>query len=258
MNKKTKGFAHLFLIVVALVLAIGGLIYYSWQKGLIKTNPGQEISPTLTSGEFTKFEIQEDCESKLSHKCIYYLCDIPLGEVYQRLCNQGSGSGWYSSKEIAAIEESNNVNTPTINTPSWEVYRNEEYGFEITYYSESGPNEQVGNEEAGQFTYLLSINFGNVPLHSQHGYNLQVNKKDSIEDYRSELVGHITDKIDSEEKITINNNAWTKLNYEIFLTTDYVPITTAFINHGEYSYAVTASTLNIDQILSTLRFNSGL
>ncbi|KKQ84423.1 MAG: hypothetical protein UT08_C0018G0029 [Candidatus Woesebacteria bacterium GW2011_GWB1_38_8] len=256
MNKNDLGFAHLFLIVVALVLAIGGLIYYSWQKGLIKTTPNQEPSPTPTSAEIEKFETQEDCESKLEHKCIYYLCDIPLGEVYQRLCNQGQGSGWYSSKEIAAIEESNNVNAPTINTPSWEVYRNEEYGFEITYYSESGPNEQVGNEEAGQFTYLLSINFGNVPLHSQHGYNLQVNKKDSIEDYRSELVGHITDKIESEETSLMNGITWTKLNYRIFLTSDYVSLTTAFVNHDKYGYAITSPASEIDQILSTFKFTN--
>ena len=67
-NKNDLGFAHLFLIVVALVLAIGGLIYYSWQKGLIKTTPNQEPSPTPTSAEIEKFETQEDCESKLEHK----------------------------------------------------------------------------------------------------------------------------------------------------------------------------------------------
>src|SRR3990172_12307598 len=104
MSKNQNGFVHLFFVIVILIIGIGGLLYYSWQKGLIKTTPSHEPSPTPTSAEIEKFETQEDCESKLSHQCIYYLCDIPLGEVYQRLCNQGPGPGWYSSKVIEEIE----------------------------------------------------------------------------------------------------------------------------------------------------------
>ncbi|KKR30382.1 hypothetical protein A2715_01075 [Candidatus Woesebacteria bacterium RIFCSPHIGHO2_01_FULL_39_32] len=48
MNKNSKGFAHFFLVVVIVVIGIGGLLYYSWQRGLIKTKPNQEISPTPT------------------------------------------------------------------------------------------------------------------------------------------------------------------------------------------------------------------
>ena len=32
-----SGFAHLFLIVVIVLVGLGGLLYFSWQKGLIKT-----------------------------------------------------------------------------------------------------------------------------------------------------------------------------------------------------------------------------
>lgn len=44
-NKIAKGFAHLFLVVVIVIIGIGGLLYYSWQKGLIKTSPTQEVPP---------------------------------------------------------------------------------------------------------------------------------------------------------------------------------------------------------------------
>ncbi len=136
----------------------------------------------------------------------------------------------------------------------WKTYTNEKYGFETQHYPQSSPKEYAGDEETGQFTYLLLIKFGTVPIKSQYGYSLEINNGKTIDDYRTELVGHITDKVDSEEKITINDNTWTKINYQIFLTTDYVPITTAFINHAGYGYAITSPTDDIDQILSTFKF----
>lgn len=44
-----SGFAHLFLLVVTVLVAIGGLLYFSWQKGLVKTISQQEVSPTPTT-----------------------------------------------------------------------------------------------------------------------------------------------------------------------------------------------------------------
>lgn len=137
---------------------------------------------------------------------------------------------------------------------NWKTYTNEKYGFETKYNPESGPSEYVGNETDGQQPQLLLIKFGTVPLKFPHGYELTVNKQRSLEEYRSELIGQITDKINSEEEITVSGNVWTEMNYEIFLTTDYVPITTAIINHAGYSYAITASELDINQIVSTFRF----
>ena len=46
------------------------------------------------------------------------------------------------------------------------------------------------------------------------------------------------------------------MNYEIFLTTHYVTVTRAVTGRGEYSYEITASELDIDQILSTFRFTN--
>ena len=51
MNKFSKGFAHIFLLLVIVLIGIGGLFYYSWQKGLIKTTPSQNISLTPTPHE---------------------------------------------------------------------------------------------------------------------------------------------------------------------------------------------------------------
>ena len=51
-----KGFVHLFLVIVIVLMGIGGLLYYSWQKGLIKTTPIQETFPYPTPGETADWE----------------------------------------------------------------------------------------------------------------------------------------------------------------------------------------------------------
>jgi len=50
MFRKSKGVVHLFLIVVIVVIGIGGILYYSWQRGLIKTESSSEI-PVSTAEE---------------------------------------------------------------------------------------------------------------------------------------------------------------------------------------------------------------
>lgn len=165
----------------------------------------------------------------------------------------------YLGSQLDQISKSNQTAiTPQLSlapdpTANWKTYRNEEYGFETKYHPESSPNENVGNETSGQFTYLLLIRFGTNPIKFPHGYEFRINRQ-SLDDYRSELIGHTTDKIDSEEEILVNGNTWTKINYEVFVTTDYAPITTAITNHAGYSYAITSSSLDIDQILSTFKF----
>ncbi len=143
-------------------------------------------------------------------------------------------------------------------TANWKTYINKKYGFETKYNPDNKATEgSGGGETVGQFTYLLTVTFssgGSNPWHSQNGYEVEINKK-SLTDYRTEIVGHVADKIDSEQAITTNGNIWTKIDYKIFVATDYIPMTKAVINHDGYGYAVTAVALDIDQILSTFRFD---
>lgn len=177
---------------------------------------------------------------------------LGLGGYY--FGKQSTNSYQDSKKTASQPLPSPPTTTEAGDTTGWKVYVNEKYRFEVKYDPELSPTEQIGTEDIGQFTYLLLVKFGPNPLKSPHGYTLTVNKQKSLNDYRTELIGHNTDKIDSEEETTINDRTWTKLNYQIFLTTDYVPITTAVVSQSGYSFAITAATLDIDQILSTFKF----
>ena len=46
------------------------------------------------------FVSKEQCEQETSSKCIHYLCDIPVGDMYQQLCTNERGSGWYNEIDL--------------------------------------------------------------------------------------------------------------------------------------------------------------
>ena len=51
-------------------------------------------------GQPKVFASNEQCEKETTSHCIHYLCDIPIGDVYQRLCTNGPGTGWYNDKDL--------------------------------------------------------------------------------------------------------------------------------------------------------------
>jgi hypothetical protein len=63
---KENGFAHLFLIVVIVLAGLGGLLYYSQQKGLIKTSPPNQ---QITNSPLNNSDILENWMVYTSSDC---------------------------------------------------------------------------------------------------------------------------------------------------------------------------------------------
>lgn len=95
MYKDRKGFTALILVIAFLFVltSIGGSYYHLKQKG--------QSSPNNLHQKSRLFLTREECERETKSNCHSYICDIPLGEVYQLLCKDGKGEvGWFSSDLI--------------------------------------------------------------------------------------------------------------------------------------------------------------
>ncbi len=59
MKAYSRGFAPLLLVIVIVFVSIGGILYYSWQRGLIKTSPiqGVQLTPTTGLDETANWEV---------------------------------------------------------------------------------------------------------------------------------------------------------------------------------------------------------
>ena len=141
-------------------------------------------------------------------------------------------------------------------TSDWKTYRNEEFGFKSMFHPDLYPTEIEGSDDVGQFTYLFLARFGSDshnPLQNPFGYSISI-KQQGVEDIRLALIGHSTDRIDSEEILIINGNEWVLLNFQLFVTTEEIPVTSAIIQKDRISYEVTAKRSEIYQVLSTFEF----
>ena len=83
MNKNSKGFAHLFLVIVIVLVGLGGLLFYSLQKGYITTSPTPIVSPTPSEliDEIANWKTYENEIYKFSIK---YPTDWEIKEVVVR------------------------------------------------------------------------------------------------------------------------------------------------------------------------------
>lgn len=82
-----------FLIIIILLLLIGGgFVFFVLNKETLLDKP-------------KVFASKEQCEAETNSACIHYLCDISIGDLYQQLCTNGPGTGWYNAKQIGIEEE---------------------------------------------------------------------------------------------------------------------------------------------------------
>ena len=77
-------------IIIAVVILLGIAGYFVVTKNI----SGVKV-----------FTTKEQCEKETNSGCIYYLCDIPIGDLYQKLYTNGPDTGWYNAKQIGIVEE---------------------------------------------------------------------------------------------------------------------------------------------------------
>lgn len=75
MNKFLKIIFTILIILILIILAI--LVFLQLYKPKV-------------------YATQDQCETETKSSCTFYSCDIPIGQLYQKLCVNGRGSGWYN------------------------------------------------------------------------------------------------------------------------------------------------------------------
>ncbi len=166
------------------------------------------------------------------------------------------GMGYESKSNRVNIIEKKPVKTvETVNNDmeGWNIYKDDKYKFQTKYNPQSTPVINPLNKN----TSLKLISFGTNFLTAANGYEIRIGKKHFFGDseLKSEMLNNFnTERIDSTTHVNINGISWTKLNFRIFMSTDYVSLTSAMVNINENGFTITASSSEIDKILSTFEF----
>ena len=203
------------------------------------------------------FANKEQCEKETGSNCIYYLCDIPFGDLYQKLCINGLGSGWYSSAEIGDNE------TTQSETAQWKIFTNTEYKYRVSY---------PADWELGQITVRQSpatVRFTKIAKQGDKYLNdavvniiVEPNplRKTPTEEWYREWVKQIPaginlEGVKFEETIFKNMKALKIDNNTIFFVKGFNMFRITWHVAGDYDQSLVGSTEKIfEQMLDTFAF----
>ena len=158
-------------------------------------------------------------------------------------------------QQINVVEKEQVVDTSTstpLSTSNWQIYRNNEFGFEVKYPDSFVVNEKLGGIDYG---YTTQFRFEDPlkPPSFFNGFTIET-KTARAADIKFKMIGHVVDEIKRETEIKGEGYQGTKLEYDISTSGTSIPFTTAILNDGEFSYTITSSSDLVNQILSTFRF----
>jgi hypothetical protein len=139
-------------------------------------------------------------------------------------------------------------------TARWKSYKNTKYGYTVEYPSQLTPQEQTSD------IFLLQTNFfESHPYDYFTGLIIEVRPLSKIEEeinYRKwRVVGHLTDRIESESKIKKDGYDGVKLEYVILTEKNTAKDFTIIIfNNGKYIYTLESNSELMGQVLPTFKF----
>ena len=230
------------ITVIATIVVFGMAGYFIFTREAVKTKV---------------FANNEQCEKETNYDCIYYLCDIPIGDLYQRLCVKGLGSGWYSSTEIGDNEVAQSE------TSLWKVYTITEYKYRVSY----PPDWELVQVTVKQFP--AAVRFTKITKQGVNYLNdavvdiiVEPNplRKTPTEEWYREWVKQIPAGINLEgvkiEETTFKNMKALKIdNNTVFFTKGFNMFRITWHVAGDYDQSLVESTKKIfEQMLDTFAF----
>jgi len=123
-----KGFPNILVLgIIAAVVLIGAGIGGYWV--FVK----KSIMPTAGNQTRKIFIAQEECQQKTGKVCSEIMCDyVPPDKTFEEVCGKDFKKGWVATSQMVPQNASS-----TIGISTWKTYRNEKYGFELRYPSDT-------------------------------------------------------------------------------------------------------------------------
>jgi len=132
-------------------------------------------------------------------------------------------------------------------TVDWKTYINNNFGFSVKYNPAFNPNEV-----ANSIQKLALISFGSM---KNNGFDIEVTTGDSIDYYKNQITDQ-GEKIDKEEKISVDGITATKLTYKQIIVIDKYDVSKVIVTNSNRDYIITALASDITQIISTFKFTN--
>ncbi len=136
---------------------------------------------------------------------------------------------------------------------NWKTYSNSQYAFSFSY-----PPELVFQETVGDAT-LLQVMFNDSAKSGLPPLSIEVRDAKSLEeevDYRRwRVIGHLADKIDYQESVTVSSQQGIKLGYQLLSPKETrLYDVSVIVPFGGHFYTISGESMLVQQIITTFSF----